>query len=187
MNKIRMNIKYILSVAGISLAVGMLYFGMPVQASVKAGDITGGKKAPHVNIAAFHKLHGQEGFKYPEHITSSDILHALQGKAQFIFINHTAGLKDGDVITVANDVLREESGHFSDFGVDCQMSVHIRSNVITLSGLCEILMLDQDHREIEHKLLIKPVDMQVGKGWILLYYDAEDGIAIYADGEIGLE
>jgi len=167
--------------------VALFTVGGGVFSSVKAGDVTGGKEAPHVNIAAFHKLHGQEGFKYPEHITGSDILHALQGKAQFIFINHTAGLKDGDVIMVANDVLREEDGHFADFGVDCQMSVHLKGNDVSLGGLCEVLMLDQNHREIEHKLFIKPVTMQPGKGWVLLYNDEEDGIAIYADTEFGLE
>ena len=172
---------------GLCLVVGGLFLGNPVFSSIKAGDVTGGKKAPHVNIAAFHTLHGKEGFKYPDHIDAGDFVGKLQGNAQFIFMNHTSGLKDGDVITVANDVLREDAGHFSDFGVDCQMTIHIKGEIVSLGGMCEILMLDQDKREIEHKLFIKPTEMQPGKGWVLLYFDSEDGIAVYADEEVGLE
>jgi len=159
----------------------------PIHATITAGDITGGEKAPHVNVAIFHKLHGQEGFTYPDHITSSDILHALEGKAQFISINHTAGLKDGDVMTLSNDVLREGDGDFEDFGVDCQLSVHVKGSDVTLAGMCQILLVDQDHREIEHKGVIKPVTMKSGADWQLIYYDVEDGIAVYADEEVGLE
>lgn len=170
------------------VAVGYFVMGgESVRSAIKAGDVTGGEVAPHVNLAAFHKLHGQEGFKYPDHIDNKDIISALQGKAQYIFLNHTAGLKDGDVITVANDVLRESSGQFEDFGVDCQLSVHLKGDDVSLGGMCEVLFVDKDHREIEHKLMIKPTQMQAGKGWVLLYYDDEDGIAIYADEEIGIE
>jgi len=154
---------------------------------VKAGDITGGAKAPHVNIAAFHKLHGQEGFTFPEHIEDHNILHALDGKAQFIFMNHTAGLKDGDVITVSNDVLREDAGRFEDFGVDCQITVHVKGRDVSLAGMCEFLMIDQDYREIDHKGIVTPKMMPPGQDWVLIYYDAEDGIAIYADENMGVE
>jgi len=176
-----------MGMAVVALVGGGLFFGLPAKSSVKAGDVTGGVKAPHVNIAAFHKLHGQEGFESPDNIAAHNILHALQGTAQFIFLNHTAGLKDGDVITIANDVLREAAGHFEDFGVDCQLSVHINGEDVTLSGLCEFLMVDKDHREIEHKGIVKPTLMHPGKDWVLLYDNVEDGIAIYADEEIGIE
>jgi len=175
---------------GIAAAVllsAALLLGSPVKSTVKAADITGGKVAPHVNIAAFHKLHGQEGFKFPDHISDHDILGALKGKAQYIFMNHTSGLKDGDVITVSNDVLRENSGHFEDFGVDCQLSVSINGENVTLAGMCEFLMIDKDHREIEHKGIVKPTIMNPGQDWVLIYYNEEDGIAIYADEEIGME
>jgi len=159
-----------------------------VQSSIKAGDITGGKKAPHVNIAIFHKLHGQDGFTYPASVDSQDILHAMQGKAQFISINHTAGVMDGDILTSSNDILREGAGSaFEDFGVDCQLSVHIASGDVTLAGICQILMIDQDGRQIEHKAIVKATTIKAGTHWVLLYNDAEDGIAIYADQEVGTE
>ncbi|MDQ6972467.1 MAG: hypothetical protein Q9M30_07450, partial [Mariprofundaceae bacterium] len=157
------------------------------EAEVRAGDITGGKKAPHVNIAVFHALHGQEGYKFPAEIKAHDVLNSLEGKAQFIFMNHTAGLKDGDVISVATDVLRDEGGKFEDFGIDCQMTVHLKGNADVLSGICEILMLDQDGREIEHNAIIKPTSVASGNGWTLLHFDAEDGIAIYASADSGME
>jgi len=176
------------SLALVSLILaGVAALAVPIQAKITAGDITGGKKAPHVNVAIFHKLHGQDAFNYPDYIASSDILHALEGKAQFISINHTAGLKDGYVMTLSNDVLREGDGDFEDFGVDCQLSVHIKGTDVTLAGMCQILLIDQDHREIEHKGIIKPVTMKSGVDWQLIYYDAEDGIAVYADEEVGLE
>lgn len=169
-----------------ALVCGGLFTGLPIKSTIKAGDVTGGKVAPHVNIAAFHALHGKEGYKFPDHI-AGNILQTLQGNAQFIFMNHTAGLQDGDVITISNDVLRENAGHFEDFGVDCQLSVHMNGQDVTLSGMCEFLMVDKDHREIEHKGVVKPMVMHPGKEWVLLYFNAEDGIAIYADEEISIE
>lgn len=176
-----------ISAAFVALLFCALFFGFPVKSTVKAGDITGGEIAPHVNIAAFHALHGQENFKFPKHINGDNILNSLAGKAQFIFINHTAGLKDGDVIMTGSDVLRDNSGHFEDFGVDCQLSVHIKNNDVTLAGVCTFLMVDQDRREIEHKGIVPPHTLHPNQDWVLVYYNAEDGIAIYADQEVGLE
>ncbi len=160
---------------------------VPIQAKVTAGDVTGGIKAPHLNIAIFHKVHGQEAFQYPDTIAKSDILSSMLSKAQFISINHTAGLLDGDVVTIANDVLRDNAGAFDDFGVDCQIIVHVKEALVTLSGLCQMMVMDQDHRKVEHKGMIKPFAMKHGSDWQLIYYDAEDGIAVYADEEIGLD
>jgi hypothetical protein len=178
----------VLSLCVVAVAAMLMATSYSVSSSIKAGDITGGKKAPHVNVAIFHKLHGQEDFSYPKHIADRDIIHAMQGKAQFISINHTAGLVDGDIITIGNDVLREGANSaFEDFGVDCQLNVHIKSDNVSLAGLCQVLMVDQSGREIEHKALIKPTTMEAGKNWVLLYDDTEDGIAVYADEEVGME
>ena len=162
--------------------------GTMTQAKITAGDITGGKMSPHVNIAAFHKLHGQESFAFPQHIQGDAILSALAGKAQFIFMNHTSGLENGDVIMVTNDVLRDNAGGFEDFGVGCQLSVQIKeSQDVQLAGMCEFLMVDQNHRQIDHKGVIKPTMLGSNKDWVLIYNNEEDGIALYADEEIGLE
>lgn len=171
----------------VSLFVCLAGLSLPVQAKVTAGDITGGKKAPHINIAIFHKLHGSNAFIYPKLIEKANIINAMADNAQFISINHTAGLKDGDVITIANDILRDAAGSFEDFGVDCQMTVRIKEEIITLAGVCQLLMVDQDHREIAHKGVIEPFQMDPSKAWTLIYYNDEDGIAVYADEEVGLE
>jgi len=170
------------------MMVGAAVWLSPIHATIKAGDVTGGKKAPHVNIAIFHKLHGHDDFVYPASIPSADILHVTAGQAQFIAINHTSGLKDGDVIVISNDVLREGDKNFEDFGVDCQITVHLEKQHATLAGMCQILIMDQDYREIDHKGIVKPHDVsEGGKGWQLIYNDKEDGIAVYADAEFGLE
>ncbi len=159
-----------------------------VQSSITAGDITGGKKAPRINIAIFHKLHGQESFAYPTSVGGNDILQAMKGKAQFISLNHTSGLIDGDIITLTNDILREGANdNFEDFGVDCQLSVRLDAANAVLSGICQILMVDQDSRQIEHKAVVKPTTLQADHDWVLLYNDIEDGIAIYANNEVGTE
>ncbi|MDQ6978979.1 MAG: hypothetical protein Q9M09_02240 [Mariprofundaceae bacterium] len=177
-----------ITLLSIAAVMGLSFITWGTQASIKAGDITGGKKAPHVNIAIFHKLHGQEGFSYPKYIAAHDILHAMQDKAQFISINHTAGVMDGDILTSSNDVLREGSDKgFEDFGVDCQLTIHLKAGDVALAGICEILMVDQDGREIEHKAMVKPTTLEAGKDWVLLYNDEEDGIAIYADENMGKE
>ena len=48
-------------------------------------------------------------------------------------------------------------------------------------------MMDQDGRIIDHKGIVKQVTLKQGADWQLIYYDAEDGIAVYANEEIGLE
>ena len=164
-----------------SFAVLIALVLMPMKTTAIASGIAGGVKAPHVNIAIFHKLHGQEGFQFPKNIHAMSILQGLKGKAQFISINHTAGLKDGDVISIASDVLRDDDGTFEDFGVDCQFSVHIKDEDVSIGGMCQIMLVDQSGRVIEHKGFVKPVVMHAGEDWQLIYYNAKDGIAVYAD------
>ncbi len=181
-----MNIRLRLLFTSVTLAI-TLFMGVAIQAKVTASDITGGAKAPHVNVAAFHILHGIKGFEYPARIEGDDILSALRGKAQYIFMNHTSGLKDGDVVTVANDVIRSDTKGLEDFGVDCHFFVKVEGKDLSLAGLCKFLFVDQDHREISHKGVIKPLDMKPEHAWTLLYDDKEDGIAIYAETDFGLE
>lgn len=181
-----MNIRLKLLFTSVALAT-TLFIGVASQAKVTASDITGGAKAPHVNVAAFHTLHGVKGFEYPAKIKGDDILNALRGKAQYIFMNHTSGLKAGDVVTVANDVLRNGTNELEDFGVDCHFFVKVEGKDLSLAGLCKFLIVDQDYREIDHQGVIKPLLMKPEHAWTLLYYDKEDAIAIYAEADFGLE
>ncbi|MDQ6990703.1 MAG: hypothetical protein Q9M11_03125 [Mariprofundaceae bacterium] len=165
----------------------MAVFIIPVQAKSTEGNITSDKKIPHINIAIFHKLHAHDDFIYPKTINGADIIAATFGKAQFIAINHTLGLKNGDILNVSNDVLRDHAGVFSDSGVNCQISVHIKQTKLILAGTCQILMTDQDHHEIDHKGIIKSFTMHPHEDWQLIYDDDADGIAVYADENMGLE
>jgi len=182
----RLNIIKMIAINMLTLTTAFL-FSIPAYTSVQAGDITGSVKAPHVNIAIFHKLHGHDAYTYPEHIQDHDILNSTRGDAQFISLNHTSGLKDGDVISLSSDVLRDKSGAFQDFGVDCQLGTHLDGNAMILSGMCSVHMIDQDGRKIKHLCIVKPVKVELGQGWVLLYNDIEDGIAVYASGSIGME
>ena len=166
------------------MAITMLWI-TPIQATVRAGDITGGVKAPHVNIAIFHKLYGHSDFIYPKTIEGNKILQNTSGKAQFIAMSHTSGLKDGDVITMNNDVLRDGDKNFEDFGVDCVLNVHIKPKDVSVLGMCQILIVDQDYREIDHQGIIKEQHItSTGSSWTLVYNDKEDGIAVYVSAEV---
>ncbi len=182
----RLRIMKMIAIYMLTLATAF-FFSIPAYTSVQAGDITGGAKAPHINIAIFHKLHGHDTYTYPEHIQGHDILVSTHGEAQLISLNHSSGLKDGDVISLSNDVLRDNSGAFQDFGVDCQLGTHMEENAMIVSGMCSIHMIDQDGRKIKHLCIVKPVQVELGQGWVLLYNDVQDGIAVYASGSIGME
>ena len=174
------------SMLGIALLSSALLLGLPANAA-EAADITGGIEAPHVDIAAFHTVRGQKGFVYPKHIAGDNIIQSLKGKAQYIFMNHTAGLKDGDVITVANDVLRENAGKFDDLGMGCQLSVKVKFKDVTLAGICHFFLVDKNKQQVKHKGIIKATTLSTGQDWVLIYDSAEDGIAIYADESFGWE
>jgi len=131
-------------------------------------------------------LHGHADYQYPKDIEASDIISATSGKAQFIAISHSSGIKDGDVLTIGTDILRDDADQFEDFGVDIQVAAHIGQSV-SVDGMIEILMMDQDGREIEHKGIIRPRTLQPGKDWVLVYDDEADGIAIYVDENVGIE
>ena len=85
-------------------------------------------------------------------------------------------------------MLREGDKNFEDFGVDCEVSYHLKGRDVILAGMCQILMIDQDYREIDHKGIVKEHHIKdTQKGWHLIYNDQEDGIAVYADAEVELE
>lgn len=159
-----------------------------ISANIKAGDFSGGTNMTHINIAAFYKLHGQENFQYPNSIKGSHgaLLTQLEGKAHFIFINHTSGLKNKDVILIGNDVLRENAGKFEDFGVDAQLTVEMQDKDVFIAGMVQMLMVDDNNRVIEHKGFIKKtlLPKESIAGWKLVYNNKEDGIAIYANEDI---
>ena len=179
------------AVLAAAVASTIALFAVPSgDARIIAGDITGGKKAPHMEFVVLHKLHGHMGFRWPGKVEGrfSDLMQRLETDAQFITAYHSSGLKNGDVIMVTGDVLRPGAGaEFEDLGVDCQLAVHVKGKRVQVGGKCDILIVDQDGRTIDHKGIIKPVLLPPHDGWILVYDDKEDGIGIYVHEAFGLE
>jgi len=161
------------------LLVSAMLIVMPVQAS--------GVK--HVNIAAFHKTVADYEFEAIVLGRFSNFIAEMEKGSQVIFLYHTAGIQDNDVITFNADVLREgASEEFSDNGVNCSISFIDESEVDNTSyavgGLCTILMSDgSKHQKI--KAIIPPASLpDTSQGidvWVMIYEDESTGIAFYAN------
>jgi len=164
--------------AGMTLAAGLAWLGEGATEG-----IAGIGKAAHANVAVFHFHAGQ---KPPAEIKGHDIIGQLHGKAQYLTLTHSTGLKDGDVIMVTSDVLRDGGTSVEDFGVDCQLTLHVKNDSdVTVAGLCNVFVYSvADKREVESKLLIKPVHID-SDDWKLVAWDEKENVAIYVDEEIG--
>jgi len=150
-------------------------------------SIAGTGKAAHANIAIVYYYDGSAPVRNIPEPNVIGLAKALEGHAQLIAFLHTTGLKDKDVIALEGDVLRQGKG-VEDFGVDCQLIVHVKNEEdVSMAGRCEVFIYDVSRqRQIAREMLIKPTRLDA-RGWHLISYDAEDGIAVYADEHIGAE
>jgi len=146
----------------------------------------GAKNEHHINIGIFHRFASKKDFSFPDLISEEDILNVLSISSRYISLTHSAFLKNGDVISLATDVLSKHDGELEDNGIDCQFSVSIIEPVIKLSGICEIMTKVNGQTE-EHDIIIKPTELDAGTDWTLLYLDEESGIAVYANSELASE
>ncbi|MDX8401756.1 MAG: hypothetical protein R8K47_03900 [Mariprofundaceae bacterium] len=171
---------------GALMLAGMLALGADL-ALAPAEGIAGIGKAAHLNVAVFHVHTGK---KPPAEITGEDeiaLLTALKGQARMLGYMHSTGMKDGDVVLLATDVMREEGGKVADFGVDCELIVHVANGEkVSIGGKCEVEVWDMvNKRRVSDKLIIKPEP--VGDHWTLIGWSEVEHIAIYVDEEIGAE
>jgi len=175
-----MNIGRFAAVAALTLA---LLVGFMAEEGVTEG-IAGTGKAAHVDVAVFH-FYGAD--KAPAEIRGADIISQLHGKAQFLTITHSTGVKDQDVLMIASDVLRDGASS-GDFGVDCQLVLHVaRGEDVTVLGKCETFYYDAANKqEVESKLVVKPVLLKA-EDWQLVAWDPKSRVAIYVDEEVGEE
>jgi len=152
-----------------------------------ADGIAGIGKAAHAELAVFYMLPGQTPPKEVQGQGALALLKALEGKAQLLAFSHSTGLKDGDVMLIANDVLREGGNKAEDVGVDCEMILHVKNEeIVTVSGRCAVQVFDISRgKQITRKLIIKPITL--GKHWTLVAYDEAEHVAIYMEEEIGTE
>jgi len=143
----------------------------------------------HVNIAAFHKTVADYEFEAIVLGRFSDFIAEMEKGSQVIFLNHTAGIKDNDVITFNADVLSEGSGDgFNDNGVSCSFSFTDESTADNTSyavgGLCTILMRNNGvHEKVQ--AIIPSADLpDTSQGidvWVMIYEDEKTGTAFYAN------
>jgi len=143
----------------------------------------GEKNKHHINIGIFHQFAPKSEFSFPDIISEKDLLTVLSIGSRYITLSHSATLRNGDVISIANDVLSVSKGELEDDGIDCQFSVSILEPDIKLSGICEIMARVDGHTE-EHDIIVKPTILETGSDWTLLYLDEESGIAVYANSEL---
>jgi len=161
------------------LAILALAIAAPAQAA--------GTK--HVNIAVFHKVVADYEFEAIVLGRFSDFIAEMEKGSQVVFLNHTAGIKHQDVITLNVDVLSEGSDNsFNDNGVNC--SVHFTdestadNTAYAVGGLCTILIShDGVHEKV--KAIIPSADLpDTSQGvdvWVMIYEDEETGMAFYAN------
>lgn len=161
------------------LAIFAIAIAVPAQAS--------GTK--HVNFAVFHKTVTDYEFEAIVMGRFSDFIAEMEKGSQIIFLNHTAGVKDHDVITLNVDVLSEDSDkNFNDNGVNCSISFIDESDAentaYAVGGLCTILTSDNGVHE-KVKAVIPSADLpDTSQGvdvWVMIYEDEETGVAFYAN------
>jgi len=143
----------------------------------------GAKNQHHINIGMFHRFASEKEFSFPSSVSEKEILNVLSKGSRYVSLTHSATLKNGDVISIANDVLSKHDGELEDDGIDCQFSVTILEPDVKLAGICEIMARVGGHT-IEHDIIIKPTTLHTGSNWTLLYLDEESGIAVYANSEL---
>jgi len=161
------------------LAIFAIAIVVPAQAS--------GTK--HVNIAVFHKTVADYEFEAIVLGRFSDFIAEMEKGSQIVFLNHTAGVKHNDVITLNVDVLSENAGDgFDDNGVNCSISFTDESDAentaYAVGGLCTILMSNNGvHEKI--KAVIPSADLpDTSQGvdvWVMIYEDEKTGTAFYAN------
>ncbi|OIO73395.1 MAG: hypothetical protein AUJ57_04465 [Zetaproteobacteria bacterium CG1_02_53_45] len=114
----------------------------------------------------------------------SQFIKAMDG-SQVLLLSHSASVLGGDVLNLQQDVLKSTTGgHFSDVGVNCQLSYFQEAGEYNVGGNCQII--DKFHGEqltLQAKIPRTELpDMAQGKPvWIEVYEDARTGIAFYAN------
>jgi len=145
------------------------------------------EETKHVNIAAFHKVKADYEFEAIVLGRFSDFIAEMEKGSQVVFLNHTAGIQDHDVITFNADVLREGGDEgFSDHGVNCSFSFTDESTEdntsYSIGGLCSILLGGESKKV---KAIIPSADLpDTSQGidvWVMIYEDEETGLAFYAN------
>ncbi|RME84425.1 MAG: hypothetical protein D6771_04520 [Zetaproteobacteria bacterium] len=139
-------------------------------------------KGVHFHFAAFFSTNGPGTVSYPDRVPGEDIEAALLKRgAEMLLFAHSVSVKDGDVITVANDTLRGGGSAFQDFGLDCNLAVKGGAE-LAIGGVCNVFVTDK-----KHKLVFKPVPVRERLVWIKIFEDKAQGVAGYVMAEEGAD
>ncbi|MDQ6975231.1 MAG: hypothetical protein Q9M22_01550 [Mariprofundaceae bacterium] len=137
-----------------------------------------------VNIAVFQKE--AASFEFDPIVVGSfkDFIGVMEG-SQVLLISHTSDAKNGDVINIQQDVLRESNGEFSDTGINCQFSFYSETDganlTFLIAGICHILgRNNSDLKEVISPTML-PDALQGEDAWVELYENEKTGIAFYAN------
>ncbi|GMQ99825.1 MAG: hypothetical protein BMS9Abin18_0652 [Zetaproteobacteria bacterium] len=163
------------------LVMGLALIGASMNPAMAGGG------ARNVNFAAFQKV--DAGFEYDAIVLGkfSDFIKAMDG-TQVLLLSHTADAVDGDVINVQQDVLREDKGVLSDFGINCQMSFRDESTSdntsYAIGGMCKIIEVGHG-KNLKLTVIIPMISVpdtaQGIDAWVLLDEDEKTGIAFYGN------
>ncbi len=142
----------------------------------------------HVNIAAFHKISSSYEFEPIVVGSFSDFIREMEKGSEIVFLNHTANVIDGDVITLSASVLRSTADGFNDEGSTCSISFFDSSTAdntaYSVGGICTIIHSAKGEI-IKSKTVIPSADLpDTSQGidvWVMLEEDSKNGIAFYAN------
>ena len=133
----------------------------------------------HAHFAAFFNNGSNKAFAFPDQIVGDNVEQDMMKLgAEMMIFAHSAGIKSGDVWTLANDTLREVGGEFKDFGVGCELS--LKTGPFQVGGLCSVYM-----SSTKNKNLIKPMEIAKEVVWYKVFEDKADGVAGYFMRETG--
>ena len=131
----------------------------------------------HAHFAAFFNNGSHADFSFPETVVGDNVEQDMMKLgAEMMIFAHSAGIKNGDVWSLQNDTLREVKGAFQDFGVGCELSMHV-SPLFKLGGLCSVYMSGAGAEKTKKIIHSRTVAKEVV--WYRIFEDKGNGVAGY--------
>ncbi len=144
----------------------------------------------YMNFAVFQKADPHADWEYESIVVGNfgDFIDSMGTHAHPLLITRSAGVQDGDVLSMQTDVLREEGDALGDFGVNCTMSFMDESTPdqgsYLIGGMCKVLMKGGG-QDLDKTIIVIPANVPEAVDnesiWLLLDEDEETGTAFYAN------
>jgi hypothetical protein len=140
--------------------------------------------AAHITIAIVQQNGDPTDLDLPIDAVKGHLVSDVGDKGTLMLLAHSASLRDGSTFNISNDILNMHNGKMEDTGIDCQFFIHILESIPSISGVCEYNMVDHDGAAHEAKYMLSSSDLKTDGSWILLSYDDNEGVAIYAAADL---